>query len=149
MLENSFVLLHVLSQLNVYPEHADSSSSRVRSRVGRGMLFVMLPNSSKGDPMTNAVAPQVAVCPQYRLLLDQCQKALVAWQQQRTRVERASFIDKRLARDLIQLRQNYARAHAQVDSHEQSCATCQYVAKIAGLDFESMSSALNRKSRSS
>jgi hypothetical protein len=113
------------------------------------MLFAILPNSSKGDPMTNVIAPQVAVCPQYRLLLEQCQRALAAWQQQRTRVERASFIDKSLARNLIQLRQNYARAHAQVDSHEESCATCQYVAKIAGLDFDSMSSALNHKRRSS
>jgi hypothetical protein len=97
--------------------------------------------------MTTAVAPQVVLCPQYQLLLDQCQKALTAWQQLRTRAERASLGTQSVTIELHHLQENYARAHAQLESHEQSCATCQYVAKVAGLDFESMSNALKRHRR--
>jgi hypothetical protein len=99
--------------------------------------------------MTIAFAPQVVVCPHYQFLLDQCQKALVTWQQHRTHVERASFTTPSVTMELHRLQETYARAHAQLESHEQSCGTCQYVAKIAGLDFESMSNALNRHRRSS
>jgi len=107
------------------------------------MLFIAFP---KGVRMTTAVAPQVVVCPQYQLLLNQCQKALAAWQQYRTHAERASSSTKNIALQLHRLQENYAGAHAQLESHERSCGTCQYVAKIAGLDFESMANALNRRS---
>jgi hypothetical protein len=98
--------------------------------------------------MTSAVSPQVVVCPHYRLLLIQCQKALTAWQQHRSRAERASLATQSVTLELLQLQETYARAQAQLESHEQSCPICQYVAKVAGLDFESMSNALNRKRRS-
>jgi hypothetical protein len=35
-----------------------------------------------------------------------------------------------------------------LDRHEHSCPDCQYVSKIAGLDFECMSSALSSYRRS-
>jgi len=48
----------------------------------------------------------------------------------------------------MRLQTNYARAYALLESHEHTCRTCQYVSKIGGLDFESMSSVLNQRRRS-
>ena len=97
--------------------------------------------------MATATRAQTGVCPEYRILLDHCQKALVTWQQHRTHAERVSLAGKSTVEELNRLQANYARAYARLESHEQSCAICQYVAKIAGLDFESMSTALNRHRR--
>jgi hypothetical protein len=97
--------------------------------------------------MSTAVAPQIAVCPEYQHLLESCQRALVTWQQRRTRVERTALPDRRVHEGLKRLQENYARAYASLDSHEHSCQRCQYIAKIGGLDFESMSNALDRRGR--
>lgn len=40
------------------------------------------------------------------------------------------------------LQANYASAYAELERHEHSCRTCQYIAKIAGMDFESLTDAL-------
>lgn len=98
--------------------------------------------------MRSAVAPQTGVCPQYESLLDSCQKALVTWQQRRRLYEQASFAGSRASEELMRLQTNYARAYALLESHEHTCRTCQYVSKIGGLDFESMSSVLNQRRRS-
>jgi hypothetical protein len=45
------------------------------------------------------------------------------------------------------LQANYARAYAQLENHEHSCQTCQYISKIGGLDFESMYLALDQHRR--
>ena len=97
--------------------------------------------------MSSAAAPQVGVCPEYQLLLEQCQKALILWQQRRSFAERAHFVRAAALEELNRLREDYARAYAMLESHEHSCSTCQYIAKIAGLDFESMASAIDRDRR--
>jgi len=94
--------------------------------------------------MTTAVVPQIGVCAEYQHLLQSCQKALVIWQQRRAIVERTYLVDRRVSEGLKRLQGNYARAHALLESHEQSCQTCQYISKIGGLDFESLSNALKR-----
>lgn len=94
--------------------------------------------------MSSATAPQVSVCPEYQHLLEQCQKALATWQQRRTLVARSPMAARGVVADLKRLQANYTLAYAQLESHEHSCRTCQYIAKIAGLDFESLSDALNR-----
>lgn len=97
--------------------------------------------------MISELAPQLGVCPEYQLLLEKCQKALVSWQQRRTLVSQASLAGKSAAAELHRLQANYARAYAVLESHEHSCRTCQYISKIGGLDFESMASALNLQRR--
>lgn len=96
-----------------------------------------------------ATAPQIGTCSEYQRLLESCQKALVSWQQQRTIAQRASFAAERASAQVKRLQANYARAYELLESHEQTCGTCQYVSKIGGLDFESMSNALNRWRRAS
>lgn len=97
--------------------------------------------------MISATAPQLGVCPEYQLLLEKCQKALVSWQQRRTIIAQASLSGRSAALELRRLQANYARAYAILESHEHSCRTCQYISKIGGLDFDSMASALNLQRR--
>jgi hypothetical protein len=94
--------------------------------------------------MSTAVAPRLAVCPEYQRLLDTCQRSLAAWQQRRTHAERAPLAGPRVRGELRRLQDDYERAYAVLESHEQVCQTCQYIAKVGGLDFESLTSALNR-----
>jgi hypothetical protein len=93
--------------------------------------------------MSTALAPRLEVCPEYQGLLDSCQKMLAAWQQRRTMAERNSLMQQRARVELRRLQEEYARSYAALEGHEQGCRTCQYIAKVGGLDFESMSIALN------
>jgi len=93
------------------------------------------------------VTPHLGVCPQYQLLLEECQKALVSWQQRRTLVAHASLAGRSTTAELRRLQANYARAYALLETHEHSCRTCEYISKIGGLDFESMASVLDQQRR--
>lgn len=93
--------------------------------------------------MISAASTHLGVCPEYQLLLEKCQRALVSWQQRNTIVAQAARNGRNAASELKRLQDNYHRAYAVLDGHESSCRTCQYISKIAGLDFESMSSALS------
>jgi hypothetical protein len=98
--------------------------------------------------MTTNSLPRQGVCSEYQFLLEQCQRALASWQQRRTLVDRSGFASKSPAAALKNLQTNYARAYAQLEDHERSCQTCQYISKIGGLDFDSMLSAVNEYRRS-
>jgi hypothetical protein len=89
-----------------------------------------------------AGAAQVGLCPEYQLLLEKCQKALVSWQQRRTIIAHASLEGRSAIVELRRLQSNYSRAYTLLDTHERSCRTCQYISKIGGLDFDSMTTAL-------
>ena len=91
-----------------------------------------------------ALAPQLAVCPEYQRLLESCQRSLVVWQQRRTLAERGSLENEQLRSRVERLQKEYERAYASLEQHEHACQTCQYISKVGGLDFESMSAALNR-----
>ena len=94
--------------------------------------------------MSAAYAPQIGVCPEYQHFLDQCQKALVSWQQYRTLVGHAPLADRAAIAAIKRLQANYATAYTELERHEHSCRTCQYIAKIAGVDFESLTDALTQ-----
>ena len=95
-----------------------------------------------------AISRELGVCPEYQKLLNECQKALVSWQQRAALIARNTRVGPRAAVELRQLQSNYKRAYTLLDRHEHRCADCQYVSKISGLDFECMSSALNLYRRS-
>jgi len=94
--------------------------------------------------MATVLGSRIAVCPEYQRLLHSCQKALAAWQQRQTLAQRGPIPD-RGAREVRQLQREYAGAYALLESHERYCQTCQYISKVGGLDFESMSNALNHR----
>ena len=93
--------------------------------------------------MPTEISTRSGVCLEYQRLLGDCQKALVAWQQQTAFISHNAVLGHRVARELKRLKFQYSRAYATLESHENSCPNCQYVSKIAGLDFESMSNALD------
>ena len=93
--------------------------------------------------MSTAAAPRLAICAEYQRLLDSCQKALAAWQQYRSLAERHGLASPRVRGQLKRLQGQYSRAYATLETHERVCLDCQYISKVGGLDFESLSSALD------
>lgn len=98
--------------------------------------------------MTAEVSVQSGVCLEYQRLLATCQLSLTLWQHQRALLAGHAIPSQRGAAELKRLRSQYARACAELESHEHVCPNCQFVSKIAGLDFECMSSALDWNRRS-
>ncbi len=94
-----------------------------------------------------AVAPRIGVCTEYQRLLGSCQRSLAAWQQRRTLADRDPLAKLRLRQELKHLQDDYARAYALLENHEHFCQACEYISKVSGLDFESMSSALSHHYR--
>ena len=94
---------------------------------------------------TAAVAPLAGACREYQGLLDSCQRSLAAWQQRRSLAQRDPLVSQRLRAQLQRLQEEYVRAYALLESHEKFCQTCQYISKVGGLDFESLSNALTRR----
>lgn len=88
------------------------------------------------------------VCAEYQQLLANCQEALASLQQHAALLSRSAPVRHKAAAELKRLQSHYTRACASLEHHEHACPNCQYVAKIAGLDFESMSSALDCYRRS-
>lgn len=97
--------------------------------------------------MTAEVSARSGVCLEYQRLLTTCQKSLACWQQQTALMARHARTGQRAAVELKRLRSQYSRACAELENHEHLCPNCQFVSKIAGLDFESMFSALDSHRR--
>jgi hypothetical protein len=93
--------------------------------------------------MPTEISTRSGVCLEYQRFLHDCQKALAAWQQQAAFISRNAVLEHQVARELKRLKSRYTRAYTALENHENSCPNCQYVSKIAGLDFESMSNALD------
>lgn len=98
--------------------------------------------------MTAEVSRERGVCPEYQRLLNKCRDALCSWQQHAALISRNTRMGQRVTAELRRLESNYKRAYAVLDRHEHGCPDCQYISKISGLDFESMSSALTFYRRS-
>jgi len=92
--------------------------------------------------MMTRVPPQTPVCPDYENLLQECREALEIWQRRRTQLYRDSVNSRNMSIELEHLQGTYVKTYALLEKHEQSCQRCQYVSKIGGLDFESMSRAV-------
>ena len=92
--------------------------------------------------MTTQVSPHTPLCPDYEHLLQECRGALEVWQRRRTQLYRNSINTRNMSIELEQLQGRYVKTYALLEKHEQSCQRCQYVSKIGGLDFESMSHAV-------
>lgn len=92
--------------------------------------------------MATQVSPRTPVCPDYENLLQECRGALEVWQRRRTQLYRDSRNVRNMSMELEQLQGKYVKTYALLEKHEQSCQRCQYVSKIGGLDFESMSHAV-------
>jgi hypothetical protein len=97
----------------------------------------------EGKAMSTEISTRSVVCFEYQRFLSDCQKALAVWQQQAAFLSHNAVLGQQVARELKRLKSEYTRAYTALEKHESSCPNCQYVSKIAGLDFESMSNALD------
>jgi hypothetical protein len=104
-------------------------------------------NAVRGKFMSAAMAPRLGLCIEYQRLLDACQKSLAAWQECKCLADRNSLASPRLRGRLKRLQADYARVHAMLETHERVCLGCQYLSKVGGLDFESLSSAMGQQRR--
>lgn len=95
------------------------------------------------------VSRELGICPEYRKLLSMCQEALATWQQRAALIRKNAHPGHKAALELRRLQSDYKRVYALLDRHERTCPACQYVSKIAGLDFECLSSALDQYHRRS
>ena len=93
--------------------------------------------------MTAEVSARSGVCLEYQRLLYSCQKSLASWQQQTALMSKRGIAGQKAAAELKRLQTQYTHAYAAMETHEHLCPNCQFVSKIGGLDFESMSSALD------
>lgn len=95
--------------------------------------------------MSTATAPRLVICTEYQRLLHSCQESLLALQQQRTLLDRHSIHKQLLREDVRRLQVEYERAYGVLEDHEHHCQECQYIAKVGGMDFETMSEAVIRR----
>jgi hypothetical protein len=120
------------------PVNSDDAANTAVTAVVCEVLLV-----AGGDSMPTEISTRYGVCLAYQRFLHDCQKALAAWQQQAAFISGNAFVGHQAARELKRLKSQYTRAYTALENHENSCPNCQYVSKIAGLDFESMSNALD------
>ena len=98
--------------------------------------------------MLAATAPRLEVCTEYQVLLHQCQQALASLQHGRSPAAHLTVATGIAAEEVQRLHANYLRAYDLLEAHERDCQTCQYIAKVAGVDFDSMAEALIQYQRS-
>jgi hypothetical protein len=96
--------------------------------------------------MSTEVPFKTAVCTDYEKLLVTCKNALDRWRKRREEVLAAGLSGDKVANELLRLQADYAKAYSRLERHEHECGLCQFVSKIGGRDYSSISTAaLERK----
>ena len=96
--------------------------------------------------MNADVSFKTAVCTEYERLLTACQNALESWRSRREEIAGSRLRGKQAGDELLRLQAYYAKAHAQLEKHEENCETCRFVSKIGGRDYTAIAnSVLDRK----
>ncbi len=80
--------------------------------------------------MTAQLSVKTAVCSAYERLLEECQRALTIWNEQRAEIHESGLRGKAVDDELRKLQAKYAKAYMQVRIHVHDCETCQWVSKI-------------------
>jgi hypothetical protein len=81
-------------------------------------------------------------CSEYQRLLEESQRALEIWNEQRVENCRSRVSGKEAGDKLLRLQANFARAYAILHYHAQNCLHCQLVLRFGGRDSENNSDAL-------
>src|SRR4249920_3062347 len=94
----------------------------------------------KGDgTMSQEVSFKTAVCTEYDELLHNCQDALEIWRRRRDEAARGNLTGKQIGDELQKLQANYAKAYAALNRHDKECELCQFVSRIGGGHFSTLS----------
>jgi hypothetical protein len=80
--------------------------------------------------MSKQLSVSTMVCSEYQRLLEESQRALEIWNEQRSKVRQSRLSGKEEGDELLRLQANYARAYTAVQDHAHNCALCQFVSRI-------------------
>jgi hypothetical protein len=86
---------------------------------------------------------RTAICSDYEKLLFACQRTLEIWRERKGEVASQSFISKQTSDELVRLQANYTRAYSRLESHDQHCELCRFVARIGGRESSRQSNEMN------
>jgi hypothetical protein len=78
---------------------------------------------------------RTAFCTDYEELLFACQKALECWQRRRNELASLGFADKEKSDDLVRLQAAFARSYSRLETHDNHCQLCRFVARIGSRSF--------------
>ena len=95
--------------------------------------------------MSQEVSFKTAVCSDYEQLLYDCQNALELWRRRRDEAARANLSGKQIGDELQKLQAKYAKAYSALNRHDKECELCQFVCKIGGRHFQTVSSEVSEK----
>jgi hypothetical protein len=93
--------------------------------------------------MSKQLSINVTVCAGYQRLLEECQRALEIWNEQRAKVCQSRLIGKEAGDELVRLQAKYARAYTVLQNHAHNCPRCQLVSRIEECHSENSSDALS------
>jgi hypothetical protein len=93
--------------------------------------------------MNERLSVKTTACSEYQRLLEESQRALEIWNEQRSENCQSRVIGKEAVDKLLRLQANFARAYAVLQRHARNCLRCQLVSRIEGCDSESNSDALS------
>jgi hypothetical protein len=93
--------------------------------------------------MNKQLSVKTAVCSEYQRLLEESQRALKIWNEQRAKNYESRLIKKEEGDELLRLQAKFARAYAVLQRHSHGCLICQLVSRIEGSNSENNSDALS------
>lgn len=80
--------------------------------------------------MDAQLSVRTAVCTAYERLLEDCQQALMTWNQRRVEIHEFGLRGKPFDDELRKLQAKYAKAYARLRTHVHDCETCKWVLEI-------------------
>jgi hypothetical protein len=79
--------------------------------------------------MNAHVSVRTAVCTAYEKLLEECQHALMSWNQRRIEIHDSGLHSKAVDDELRKFQARYAKAYARLRNHVHDCETCKWVSE--------------------
>ena|SRR4029077_15809942 len=93
--------------------------------------------------MNKELSVKTAACSEYQRLLEESQRFLKIWNEQRAKNCESRLINKEEGDELLRLQAKFARAYAVLQRHSRDCLICQLVSRIEGSSSENNSDALS------
>jgi hypothetical protein len=82
--------------------------------------------------MNKQFSVEATVCTEHQRLLEECQEALLIWNEHRTEFCQFRFIGRAAGDELLRLQAKYARACTLLQNHERNCSVCQLALRVKG-----------------
>jgi hypothetical protein len=80
--------------------------------------------------MSQEFCVKAAICPEYEKLLEECNRALNIWNEQRAAVCESGVSGKKVGDELLRLQAKYAKAYSVLQNHARDCLQCQMAARV-------------------